>query len=447
MNRKTLFLLLAAGLVAIFTLAACAKGGDGEETGTGTGTGTTATTEAVTAIPRYDYMAAEVLPDVSVDASHYTDITLTIPNNLRVKDEDVQDYINYIRFQYRTAENGTATMTDKAVKLGDDVYIFYKGFIDGKEFEGGSNWDDESSYKLGLGSGSFIPGFEDALVGYVPADYSKSSPIEIKVTFPEDYGREELDGKEATFHVVIEYAVQYKMADYTKEFVLEDLEYETEKEFYASDKALFTEFEGFVRNNLESNMAQEIEYAQIDAIWNHLTEKVACKNLPEDEIAYYINSYKSEVEYYFESYTYSGGEEFAALYPDVATFAVAYMGLEKGADWEAEIRKMSELMVKKDMITHAIAELEGIESVTDEEYKAQVQYWVAQYQGYMTEADIISNMGEVALIEGAFADKMQAWLIDRFNFTYEDGEPLVKADAAEEESSEEKHDQDTEAAE
>lgn len=435
MNRKTLLTLLAIGLVSIFALAACSdKGGDGE--GTGTGTGTTATTEAVTAIPRYDYMDAVVAPDVTIDKSAYTDITLTIPNSYRVKDGDVEDYINYIRFQYRVAENGTTTVTDKAVKLGDDVYIYYKGFIDGKEFEGGSNWDDESPYQLGLGSGTFIPGFEDALVGLVPADYSKSKPAEIKVTFPEDYGKEELNGKEATFQVVIEYAVQYKMAEYSKEFILEDLEYETEKDFYAGDKALFTEFEGFVRDKLESDMAEEIEYAQIDAIWNHLSEKATCKNLPESEVQFYMDSYKSEIEYYFQSYTYSGGEEFKKLYPDIGTFAVVYLGLEKGADWEAEVRKMSELMVKKDMITHAIGEIEGIESITEEEFAEQVEYWVTYYQGYMTDADIIANMGEVYLKESAFADKMQAWLLDRFNFTYEDGTPLPeKAPAATPDSS------------
>ncbi len=425
MKRKLLYVLLAIGLVSVFALAACSSQGDNGE-GTGSGTGTNATTEAVTAIPRYDYMDAEVAPDVTIDKSAYTGVTLTIPNNLRVEDGDVLEYIDYIRFEYRVAENGTTTVTDKAVKLGDDVYIYYKGFIDGVEFDGGSNWDDESPYQLGLGSGTFIPGFEDALVGLVPEDYSKSNPAEIRVTFPEDYGKEELNGKEATFQIVIEYAVQYKMVEYSKEFILEDLEYETEKDFYASDKALISEFEGYVRENLESNMATEIEYAQIDAIWNYLTEKATCKNLPESEVQFYMNSYKSEIEYYFQNYTYSGGEEFRKLYPDVGTFAVAYLGLEKGADWEAEIRKMSELMVKKDMITHAIGEIEGIETVTDEEYQEQVDYWVNQYQGYMTEAEIIANMGEVYLKESAFADKMQAWLIDRFSFTYEDGTPLFE---------------------
>ena len=77
-------------------------------------------------------------------------------------------------------------------------------------------------------------------------------------------------------------------------------------------------------------------------------------------------------------------------------------------------------MVKKDMITHAIGEAEGIESVTDEEYQAQVDYWVEQYSGYMSADEIIQNMGELYLRESAFAVKMGDWLLERVTFTYEE---------------------------
>ena len=90
-----------------------------------------------------------------------------------------------------------------------------------------------------------------------------------------------------------------------------------------------------------------------------------------------------------------------------------------------EVTKMAELMVKRDMITHAIAELEGIETVTEEEYKAQVKYWVDYYYGYMTEAEVIQNMGEVFLREAAFSEKMDKWLMEQVTFTYADGTPLV----------------------
>lgn len=427
MNRKVLYVMLAAAML-ITPLTACGGDKDPAETGTGTGTGTgsgtAAETEAVTAIPRYDYMTADVAPDVTIDKADYTDLALTVPNSLKVEADDVQAYIQNIRFQYRTAVDGTTMVKDKALSLGDDAYIYYKGFVDGVEFDGGSNWDDESPYQLGLGSGAFIPGFEDALVGIIPDQTSKNDPAEIRVTFPEEY-TEELAGKEATFRVVVEYAVQYTMADYTRDFVENTLKYEAQKEFYASDAALLEEFEAYVYDYLVTQMETDVENAKIDALWNHLTAKAVCQDLPETEVDHYFNAYKSEVEYYYEYYTSSGGDEFLAVYPEIGSFAVVYFGMEKGADWEAEITKMAELMVQRDMITHAIAEAEGMETVSEEEFDEQVQYWVDYYYGYMTEEEIIQNMGEVFLTEAAFASKLDAWLMEQVTFTYEDGTPLV----------------------
>ena len=328
MNRKALLILGVSALASLFLLASCGKGD-----GTADTTDTTAATEteAVTAPPRYDYMEADVAPNVSIEREHYTNLTLTISNSLKIEDEDVQAYIQNIRFQYRTAVNGTSMVKDKPLSPGDDAYIYYKGFVDGEEFEGGSNWDDEEAYKLGLGSGAFIPGFEESLVGIIPNQTSKTNPAEIHVTFPEDYN-EKLAGKDATFQVVIEYAVQYTMADYNREFVESTLKYEPKKEFYAGDAALLEEFEEYVYNYLVDQNASYVENAKIDALWNHLTEKATCVNHPKLEMDYYVNAYKQEVEYYFEYYTSSGGDEFKKLYPDVGTFAVVYLGLEKGAD-------------------------------------------------------------------------------------------------------------------
>ena len=86
---------------------------------------------------------------------------------------------------------------------------------------------------------------------------------------------------------------------------------------------------------------------------------------------------------------------------------------------------MAEDVVKQDMITHAIAEREGMETVTDAEYKAEIKYWVDYYYGYMTEAEVVQNMGEVFLKEAAFAEKLDNWLMEQVTFTYEDGTPIV----------------------
>ena len=388
------------------------------ETEPGTDTEThPADTEAVTHAPRYDYFDADVRADVTLDPSVYTDMRLTLPADLEITDEDIKRYIDYVLFQYRTADNGTTQVTDKAMKWGDDAYIYYKGMIDGVAFEGGSNWDDASPYTLGLGSGAFIPGFEEGLVGVIPAEATKESPAEVHVTFPENYNPE-LAGKDAVFYVAVVYAVQYTVPAYNRETVETTLKYEAKKDFYASDAAYLEEFEEYVREYLESDIAEDVEYEKMNALWSYLTEKVACQNLPQLELDYYRNAYMEEIEYYYDYYKSYGGTAFTEQYPDLDAFAKSYMGVEADGDWKEELDKLCEDMVKKDMITHAIAEQEGLETLTEEEYKAELQYWVDYYQGYMTEDEIIANMGEAVICEGALSAKVQNWLLDRATFTY-----------------------------
>lgn len=439
MKKFLLPTILAALFAGLFLLCACNNQtkDPGEESGTGlTNTEVSSDTtdsdknneselvtginEAVTAVPRYDYFEADVSKDVTIDPSVYADMQLKLPASLLITDEDVQDFIESLRFRYRTADNKEAEVKDQPLKMGDTAYIYYRGTIDGVAFEHGSNMEDESPYGLGLGSGSFIPGFEEGLVGVIPAQTSQESPFALTVTFPEDYGDEELNGKEAVFYVVVEYSVQYTMPEYNRSFVEETLLYEPKEDFYASDKALLQEFENYVKESLESEQEQNVYYAKVDALWTYLTDHAECRNLPQDEITFYYDSYVSEIEYYYSSYSSYYGDQFTSIYPEIGPFAIWYMGMDKNADWQAELRKMADLMVRKDMITHAIGEAEGIESVTDEEYQAQVDYWVEQYSGYMSADEIIQNMGELYLRESAFAVKMGDWLLERVTFTYEE---------------------------
>lgn len=391
---------------------------DGKETDSVTETGTMAETEAVTAAPRYDYFSADVKADVTLDKSQYTGVELKLPAYLQVTQQDILDYIDYLRFQKRTADNGTTQMKDQPLKWGDDAYIYYKGIIDGEEFEGGSNWDDSTPYTLGLGSGSFIPGFEAGLVGVIPANATKDNPAEVHVTFPEDYGNE-LSGKDAVFYVAVEYAVQYSLPDYTRDFVENTLMYEGKEEFYASDKAYLAEFEDYVRTYLESQLSQDLQNAKIDALWNYLTEVAVCRNHPQMELDYYYNAYVAEIEYYYDYYKSYGGAAFAEQYPTFDDFAKAYVGVEKDGDWKAELLAVSRNMVSKDMIGYAIAEMEGMETVTDEEFKAELEYWMDYYQGYMTEEEIVAQIGENTIRASALGEKIQKWLLEQVTFTFE----------------------------
>ncbi len=457
MSKRTLLTLLAAGLISLVVLSACtvnmvSPDGGGtsadpsvglevtdddtaDETTSDTdpeaatttaetseesddATETTDPAETETRAPRYDYMGAEVAPDVTLDKSAYTDIKLTLPSTLQITDAAVAEYIDLIRFDYRTLDNNGEQMTDQPMKLGDDAFIYYKGVMDGEEFEGGSNWDDETPYQLGLGSGAFIPGFEAGLVGVIPADATKESPAEVKVTFPEDYGNE-LAGRDAIFYVAVEYAVQYTLPAYTRDFVETTLQFEGEKEFYASDKAYLSEFEAYIRAYLESENADQVESAKLDALWTYLVETAECRNLPQMEIDYYLQAYTEEIEYYYEYYTSYGGSSFTEAYPTLDDFARAYIGIDSDTDWKAELQSMAERLVRRDMVIHAIAEREGLENITDEEYKAELKSWVDYYQGYMSEEEILESMGEAYICESALTLKMENWLLEQTTFTFE----------------------------
>ena len=374
--------------------------------------------ETETRAPRYDYFEADVKADVTIDPSVYTDMQLTLPASLQITHEDVMEYINYILFQYRTADNGTTQVTDQPMKLGDSAYIYYKGMVDGEEFSNSSNWDDASPYALGLGSGNFVPGFEAGLVGVIPANTSKENPAEIHVTFPEDYTVAEMAGKEVVFYVAVMYAVQYTLPEYNRTTVVDTLQYKPEKDFYASDAALLAEFEEYVKEYLESQIAGDVENEKVNALWTYLTQTAGCVNLPQLELDYYYGAYLDEIEYYYDYYSAYGGASFKESYPDFDSFAKVYMGVAEDGDWKAELNKLSADMVKKDMITHAVAELEGMETITDEEFEEELKYWTDYYQGYMTKEEILSNMGEDVIREGALSVKVQDWLMEHATFTY-----------------------------
>ena len=138
-------------------------------------------------------MKFEVMPEFDVPED-FSDIEVT-RYKVQVPEEDVEEALENVARQFRDFEDKGE---DAAAEKGDRLLISFVGRIDGEEFEGGS----AQNVPLELGSGQFIPGFEDQLIG------AKAGEERIvKVTFPEDYGAEKLAGKEAEFTVTVE-AVQ-----------------------------------------------------------------------------------------------------------------------------------------------------------------------------------------------------------------------------------------------
>ncbi len=404
-----------------------------DDTGEATDTAEANTAEAETAFPRYDYFAADVLPDVSVTKDIYKELTFELPGDLLVDREDVMKYINYLMYQERKASNGTEKMTDKPLKMGDSAFIYYKGTIDGVAFDGGSNMGDAKPYELGLGSGNFIPGFEEGLVGVIPKDTTTKEPFPLKVTFPESYGKAELAGKEAVFYVVVEYAVQYDMPEYTRDFVENTLKFSAKKQ-HVTDGSYLAEFEDYVKDYLTEQNASSVESTKTDKLWTYLTDTLECRNLPEMELTYYRETYKKEVQSAYDYYCAQNGDTFKAIYPTVGDFGISYLGLSAGSNWEEELTKLAEKMVKKDMIIHAIGEMEGMETVSDSELAKEIDYWIQYYGGYVTKDEVLKNIGEAYLKESAYAVKMYDYLIAKATFTYSETNDSEETEASEDDN-------------
>ena len=137
-----------------------------------------------------------------------------------VTDEEVEE-----RLRQELERNARwITVEDRAVKLGDRVTLDYSGTVDGEAFEGGT----AQNQSLEIGSGRFIPGFEEQLIG---ANIGEEK--EIKVTFPEDYFREELKGKEAVFKVTVHEIKEKELPALDDEFAKDVSEFDTLEEYKA----------------------------------------------------------------------------------------------------------------------------------------------------------------------------------------------------------------------
>lgn len=126
----------------------------------------------------------------------------------------------------------TITVENRPVQDKDEIILDFEGFVDGEAFEGGKG----ENYPLTIGSGSFIPGFEEQLIGAEP-----EKEIEVKVTFPEDYHAEDLKGKDAVFKCTIHEIKAKEIPEIDDEFAAEVSEFDTLDEYKADVKAKIKE--------------------------------------------------------------------------------------------------------------------------------------------------------------------------------------------------------------
>ncbi|MCH5323883.1 MAG: trigger factor [Eubacterium sp.] len=187
--------------------------------------------------------AFTVKPEVEISDYKGLKVNKTVKT---VKDEDVDKEIDKLRER----DARIIDVTDRPLENGDTAVFDFEGFVDGEPFEGGK----AEKFSLVIGSGQFIPGFEDGMIGK-----SIGEDFDVNVTFPEDYHAEELKGKEAVFKCKIHEIKAKEYAEIDDEFAKDVSEFDTLDELKAD-----------LRKKLEENAENEAK----SAVDNEITEKV-----------------------------------------------------------------------------------------------------------------------------------------------------------------------------
>ncbi len=214
-------------------------------------------------------LKATVIVKPTVKVSEYKGLTAERPE-VTVSEEEITREIDSVR--NRNAR--VLTVEDRAAELGDEAIIDFEGFLDGVAFEGGKG----EKHPLKLGSGNFIPGFEEQIVGH-----NVGESFDITVTFPEDYGEASLAGKETIFKIVLHELKRTELPELDDEFVKDVSEFDTVDEYKASISAKIEE-----RKNNSADA--EVEKQLVDKLIANMTGEIP-ECMIDSEIDRYVNDY------------------------------------------------------------------------------------------------------------------------------------------------------------
>ena len=280
-------------------------------------------------------------------------------SEITVTDEEVDAEVK--KEQDKNAR--TVAVEDRAAANGDITTIDFEGFVDGVAFEGGKGTD----YALTLGSSTFIPGFEDQLVGANTGDH-----VEVKVTFPEEYQAKELAGKEAVFQCDVKKIETKEVPELDDEFAKDVSEFDTLAEYKEDVKKKLTEKKEKEARTAKENAAVDkaIENAQMDI--PELMTKTECRQMMDD-FSRRMQQQGLSMEQYFQFTCQSMDKMMEDMKPQALKRIQTRLVLEKVAEAEniqpseeeitEEIQKMADAYkMEADKIREAIGE-SGLEQM------------------------------------------------------------------------------------
>lgn len=251
-----------------------------------------------------------------------------------VTDEEVDAEINVVRER----NSRESDVEDRAPEMGDTVVIDFEGFVDDKAFEGGKGTD----YSLKLGSGSFIPGFEEQIVGK-----EVNKEFDVNVTFPEDYHAKDLAGKASVFKTTVKKIKKIELPELDDDFAKDVSEFDT-----------FAEYKSDVMAKIEKRHETTAENEFEEKLMSVLIDKLEA-DIPE---AMFVAETENFVRDYDNRLRMQG--------LDLNTY-FKYTGLDLDKLRE-QLRPQAERQVKCRLALEKIVELENL-SVTDEEIEEEIK--------------------------------------------------------------------------
>ena len=282
----------------------------------------------------------EVQLKPEVKLGQYKDLEVT-KHNREVTEEDVEEAL-----ESRRKEFAELVVVDSAAENGDTVVIDYAGSVDGVEFDGGT----ATNHSLELGSNSFIPGFEEQLVGVKPG-----ADVDVNVTFPEEYHSEDLAGKEAVFKVTVHEVKRKELPELDDEFAQDaDDEVETMDELRAK-----------TRDSLEQSRNDFADNARDEEAIQKAVENAEIAEIPWDMSHDEVHR---QMDLFYNSLNQQG------MSPE--------MYFEITQTTEQDLHKQFEVgaeeNVRTNLVIEAIVKEEGL-AATEEEIEVEIKDLAAQY--------------------------------------------------------------------
>ncbi len=375
MKKKLLLLVMS---VSIMVLAwGCGKKETVDEPITDEGTVTEAPADSSADGTENTDTAAPVKEAYEVNdyitLGEYKGIPVTY-SKLEVTDADIDEVIQS-ELQSNAEE---VEVTDRAVQNGDIVNIDYEGLKDDVAFEGGT----AQGFDLEIGSGRFIEGFEEGLIGAKTGD-----ELSLNLTFPENYSSTDLAGQAVVFKVKVNAIKITVVPELTEDYVKENTEFDS-----------IAAYKEGVRAELVEQNENSMRNEKINNLITTIIDSSTISSYPQSVVDYYAY----EMESYYMQYATMFGYELSDF------LAANGLTVEK---YNEEKKSYAESRTAQELVLNAIIKAENMQ-ISDEEYKAGVAGYVEEY-GYASEEEFLQYATEAQIKESLIWEKAVNFILEK----------------------------------